>query len=174
MATETKAVEGNASGQEWIKDIMPKGSRLIAHIAATDPILGKGPNRYAVFQGNREGLILYSFIDGMYPQKVDKPRVALKSILERTPSQEILTSLSEDELSALYNDEALAQEEKDKAKQRKRIPARLEAIRDELEDIQNWNKLEDPKPQDPVYVSYLLASIADICTGMTVNLLSSM
>lgn len=174
MAAEIKAMEGNASGQEWIRDIKPKGSKLLAHITATDPILGKGFNRYAVFQGNREGLILYNFLDGMYPQKVDKPRAALKSILRRTLNREILTPLSEDELSALFNDEALAQEAKDKVKERKQIPARLEAIRDELEDIQNWNKLENPKPQDPIYVSYLLASIADICTGMTVNLLAEM
>jgi len=178
MAGEVMAFTGVKNDRQWIKETMPKGSRLVAHIEMEDPVHKEYPPQYVVFQSEKTGKLSIFFFkdseedyDRIEPHAIDKPHKALKSILERAGKGRLSCYIPQAEFQALIGEEAEESEERRKRQEFARIPARLEKMRDTLNVFQERDQVKNIDPREWLHVCYVLTDIADLCSILSMNLL---
>jgi hypothetical protein len=111
------------------------------------------------------------FIQGIGISKLDKPHAAIKHITENQFRPTITSLIPEAELHELFKAEAVTEEEKAKAREASRLPATLRAMKEKLQWIYDWQKLElVTDPEDMKNVLYYLNCMATDCIIMASNL----
>lgn len=157
----------------WTRAIQPKGSRLIAYIAGKDRFNPDLPAYTAVFQNLKKPrkLTMFETVNGQEPEerKPDRPIAAFRHLIERSRG-EIDFIAPKDEVMALLSEASLTREESEKKREVSRLQGRLEAIAEELENIENWKKHEEITETGARHrLIYSLSTIAWLCNVMIAN-----
>jgi hypothetical protein len=180
MAAEVMAFTGKTKkviDRDWAKGIAPRGSKLIAWIDVPDELGGDNPYQHVLFRSVKGSkLTMYYQIPGMKrPRTVNEPHANLKLLFERKPLPTITSFITMDELNGLMSIRAIEKEKEEKKKEISRIPNKLSSIRDTLDEMEKWQKVEaitDPEERESAL--YYLAAISSSCSTMAVNVLANM